>query len=132
MATDKDTFKMNTMQKNKLIAEFMGFELNDTDQYYVPNLGSFEDFLLQFHNNWNWLMKVVEKIESLGYFLMAYEFEDDEKNEKSGEFWAQISDKLLIDINSLINLTGQPSKLVATYTAVVEFIKWYNQQEKLK
>ena len=97
MATDKDTFKMNTMQKNKLIAEFMGFELNDKDQYYVPNLGSFEDYLLQFHNNWNWLMKVVEKIETLfnngididiftdGTVITQYRFSDKGKLQQGKE-----------------------------------------------
>ncbi len=43
---------MNTQENNKLIADFMGYEENP----YV---------IMQYHNNWIWLMDVVEKIKNI-------------------------------------------------------------------
>jgi len=50
---------MNTQENNKMIAEFMGYELigntyskkNGMDWFIEP----------QYHNSWDWLMPVVEK-----------------------------------------------------------------------
>ncbi len=49
----------NIEENNKLIAEFMNVDHVDIDQAY-------EDYgELKYHTSWDWLMPVVEKIESL-------------------------------------------------------------------
>ena len=101
---------------NKIIAEFLG---------YIDNGCSEEGFLidpetnydicidsLQYHLDWNWLMEVVEKIESLGFFFEI----------KSN--WVRITKKREIIV---IRWEQDKNKIEATYNACVEFIKWYNE-----
>ena len=64
------------MESNKLIAEFMGMEnerhsdgrylfTTDIDELKGADTRFWEQ--LYFHVSWDWLIPVVEKIESLGY-----------------------------------------------------------------
>jgi hypothetical protein len=122
---------MNTTENNKLIAEFMGFENhlknNGVTKVYIDNkeyIQNWECFNkeknvlitpieMKFHSDWNWLMEVVEKIESLKVIVEIREnvcyIETSSKN-----YYSELED----------------TKLQATYKAVVEFIKWYNQQNQ--
>ena len=109
---------MNT-ENNKLIAEFMGYEVEQDLYGGIPVTGmktitSTTD-TLKFHNNWNWLMEVVEKIESLGYWL----------NRINGDVWiVNNNDKVII--NNSMHQGG----IEASYNAVVDFIKWYNIEKQ--
>lgn len=119
-------------ENNKLIAEFLvknegglvKLEENifsTIDEFEIP-----DDYLtlkdLKYHKDWNWLMEVVEKIESL----------PDEEN--NGAFFFEIyqdsvsiifsNDDYIID---LINVMGQGSRINNVYQAVVEFIQLYNK-----
>lgn len=116
---------MNT-ENNKLIVEFMGASPNNGGEYDItsvtPDRYSVNPFLpklcfiseMQFHVSWDWLMPVVEKIESVGgdvaiYFKTTCIRHTYLANELSHE---------------------SKSKIEAAYKAVVEFIKWYNSQPK--
>ncbi len=67
-----------TKVSNKLIAEFMGYENLGTltkPMYEYGESGgcrSLED--LWYHESWNWLMPVIEKIESLGKGFIHKEY----------------------------------------------------------
>ena len=53
---------------NILIAEFMGLErLSDATNSMYHHEGDFIGRNLEYHTSWDWLMPVVQKIESLGY-----------------------------------------------------------------
>ena len=103
-----------TQENNQLIAEFMGFtqEKNigwyDNDMLMSQNVydsqdGNCFDELL-FHTSWDWLMPVVSKCR--------------EESNAEDSHWEAIYYSLEgCDIN-------------VTYKAVVEFIKWYNEQNK--
>ena len=97
------------MESNKLIAEFMGKYCSKSIR---PQPKPYE-----YHEDWNWLMDVVERIESLGY-----------------EFFI-VEDRIKIAHNTdhstetIINFTLGGSKRDATYKAVVEFIKQYNDKQ---
>lgn len=109
---------VNTKYKteNSLIADFLNWtNLNDESfPEYVDFNGNFyssKDLL--FNSDWNWLMEVVEKIESYGF---TFEIK---KN------WARIRKKYE---NIVLRWEEDKTKIEATYNACIEFIKWYNQQ----
>ncbi len=91
---------MRTTEKNKLLAEFLGVQ--------------HQKMAMNFNSNWNLLMEVVEKIESLGFFFEI----------KSN--WVRITKKREIIV---IRWEQDKNKIEATYNACVEFIQWYNQNK---
>ena len=99
---------MNTTEKNKLIAIFMNQAIIDSNNNHKETY--------KYDIDWNWLMQVVEKIESLGndvlitsnYIQIAY---------NQGEEF------IVIELEGNI-------KIFAAYNACIEFIKWYNNQNK--
>ena len=122
---------MDTQENNKMIAEFMNY----------PDLGTEGDFsYLKYHTSWDWLMLVVEKIESI---------ELNDSNSTNYYDVCIMPDAVLIGLQSddlenpliLINKSeGVGSinhhvhlfekKRDAVYNAVVEFIEWYNEQNR--
>lgn len=109
-----------TITENEIIAQFMGFELMvfspDNIKCYNPKHNDGTISPVQFHTSWDWLIPVVEKIESLGY----------DTTMKPNELI--IWDK---DESPLIDCEFGETKLESAYKAVISFIHWYNQQEKL-
>ena len=112
----------NIIENNKLIAEFLGetkqpFEFSQFG--YINSLGEWKDTFfdnqLKFHSDWNWLMEVVEKIESLGYRI---------------EIVKHIC-RIYLSNKETIIISENTPKIEAVYIACVEFIKWYNNQNKV-
>ena len=105
---------------NKLIAEFMGLDS------FKDSLASLHQGKInvdvdvyeqaQYHTSWDWLMPVVEKIESLGYELII------------AESRCKINHNTDHSIEEVINIDIIGSKIEATYQVVVEFINEYNKQ----
>ena len=111
----------NIIENNKLIAEFMDFQPtslgwfdNEEHLINVEKDNTFDN--LKFHKDWNWLMEVVERIESMDFVL----------NIRQGHV-------------SIVNNSGktpfytgsdlvEESKIEAVYNACIEFIKWYNNK----
>ena len=101
------------MEENKLIVDFLNTDVNNDGTYELPKFGTIRpngDFKtsftleqMKFNKDWNWLMQVVDTIINL-------------KN-----VYAQDRQKVF---NSI-----QPN-ITTTYNGVVEFIKWYNEQNK--
>lgn len=112
-------------ENNTLLAQFLGWaeQKDPTERWF----GSFRDFNgnvhkntdrepLLFHSDWNFLMQVVEKIESLEeviYFRITSYVEIQYRSDKGLSF---------IHIRTI-------SKLEAVYQACVEFVKWYNENK---
>ena len=71
----------------------------------------------QYHKSWDWLMPVVEKIESLGYEFFIVEDR------------VEVSHNTDHSIETIIDLTFDGSKRDATYQGVVEFINEYNKNK---
>tara|TARA_R110001599_G_scaffold45944_2_gene135251 strand:+ start:216 stop:557 length:342 start_codon:yes stop_codon:yes gene_type:complete len=108
---------------NVLIAEFMGepYYYADEERYYYA-----DDEGMEFHTSWDWLMPVVEKIES---------FEDDDKcckyNVNIQQSWVEILDNENLDEIVFMTSCGTLlTKKELVYLAVVEFINWYNKNQK--
>lgn len=117
---------MNELENNKLIAEFMGITPNEAGVYHVSKHKGYSLENLLYHTSWDWLMPVVEKIES---------FQDGEDgdsmrghlyNFRIEQHFVYILDGESMDV--IIEMNGD-SKLDATYNAVVEFINQYNKNK---
>ncbi len=112
--------KVSTIEGNKLIAEFMGGEpfnfINEFDEIVC----GFEVYgsayplkSLEYHLSWDWLMPVVEKIES----LLLSDIEIEGKACKCQP------------LNNVKILSVANSKIEAVWCVVVDFIKWNNEQK---
>ena len=115
----------NIIENNKLIAEFLG-EIKQPFEFpqfgYINIMGDWKDTFfddqLKFHKDWNWLMEVVEKIESLSKEGETYMF-------SITKFSARVTYKG----SRIVDLPIDNTKIEAVYNACVEFIKWYNEQK---
>lgn len=123
------------IEGNKLIAEFMGAiitqcysyieDIQDGLEYYFSKENAPEDRLrysssgIKYHSSWDWLMSVVEKIESLGYSSEIYCI---------GGFENRL--QFFSGGVSPVKSRCFKLKIEAVYYTVVEFIKWYNAKSE--
>ena len=117
----------NIIENNKLIAEFMGFiadksfevklvdGINTSYYYYKDDVMCLPE-TMRYNSSWNWLMEVVEKIESLGNDILITSNYIQITYDKGEKF-------ITIELEGNI-------KIFAVYNACIEFIKWYNKQNK--
>ena len=113
------------MKDNKLIAEFMGFQKTNIGWYdseeTMPPLSNtydsntFDEHELAFHKSWDWLMPVVEKIESLGYDVII----------RQGTCEIRGEDVNGVEYDNFECFDSGKHK--TTYSAIVKFIKEYNE-----
>ena len=112
--------RTKTEENNELIADFMGIVFHDDEDKWYDADGLYLDGLY-FNESWDWLMPVVEKIESI---------EDEHRCAKYNVNTVQCFVEIVDNHTSeeIIELDGDTKK-EATYKAVVEFIKWYNENK---
>lgn len=119
---------------NELIAEFMEFKFNATDSfgnnnYKLPDV--YRTFLncshfdnLHFDKSWDWLIPVVEKIETLQLPQSIVSYTNSIEvmiysNECSIEYSGYQAGTIVS--------THEDTKIKAVYKAIVEFINYYNK-----
>ncbi len=105
---------MTTTEGNKIIAEFMG-AIKQRDNIYwfsiTPTPDSsygWNDFAMQYHSSWDWLMPVVQKIGEIDSEWLA-----DNRNEF-------IEPLMCASIFTSIK---------SVWDYVVLFIQWYNENK---
>ena len=111
------------MKENKLIAEFMNLNvvtINDIRINKNPYIESADGHTiqeLQYNTSWDWLMSVIEKIETLGYTF--------EKNyQPIYKDWQS----LIVKGNDILYQEFNDDSLKSSYYVLVEFIKQYNNE----
>lgn len=116
---------MKTIQEqNKMIAEFMGHTptLNGVYTITCPHEGiGFHIETMKYHWSWDWLMLVVEKIETLfdnGIDISIF------TDGTVIENWRTQDQIVRITAGEM----GFENKIEHCYLAVVKFIEWYNNQ----
>jgi len=123
------------IEHNTFIAKFMG--LSHNIHYRNPldknNILDAEDLL--FHSSWDWLMTVIEKIEREFLFFIGDQdesfltkvyyngYRDEDKKNRFETYCNSIFRDGIIK-------TYDDDKKVSAYMAVIEFIKWHNQDKK--
>ena len=116
---------------DKLIAEFMGVDfICANSRYIVTDEDWLEPYHHRFHNDWNWLMPLFEKIKYI----------EDNQEEFFGEDYYIISFEIdllngvdiKIDKKRIFMQTafGEGQLIDALHGGVIEFIKWYNKNDK--
>ena len=106
-----------TKESNKLIAQFMGYDIINADIIlYAINGIAYPINKLEYHQSWDWLMPVVEKIDTLFG-------EDDTVDDMINRVRKEVL--LFSPLNK-----GIVYNILFTYQAVVEFINDYNNHKK--
>jgi hypothetical protein len=103
------------IEGNKLIAEFMELKRGTTWKVWngYANFTEYND--LKYHESWDWLMPIVENIERIDWNVNINQvcciYDNQHKTTTSGKS---------------ISKSGA-TKIESVWLAVVDFIKWYNQ-----
>jgi len=97
------------IEGNKLIEAFMGEEFGYTDRGYHT--------VCRYHTSWGWLMPVVEKIHAETDVLVTIMYNCCKIH------W------MTIGVHEPIMIDEVPT-VEAVYTAILQFLTWYNQQTK--
>lgn len=94
-----------TIEGNRLIAEFLGWHLDPKRS-------------LKYNSSWNWLMPVVEKINSSGeYDVIIF------------KTTCHINDPDAILFETTYETSKKGSLIMDVWEVIVEFIQWYNNQK---
>lgn len=132
---------MEKIEKNKLIAEFMGvfdkilstgnihswsdapfyYTTEDTKEKVIKNICKYS----KYDSDWNWLMQVVEKIHSMQSYGVLIN--------PNGTYIQDEDDKVICMTFKNEEVNGEiisSSNIEATFNCCVEFIKWYNELNK--
>lgn len=112
------------LECNCLIAKFMKVDYSGKEK------------CLKYHSSWDWLMLVVSEIENIGSIVEihgtrhAFEKINLHYCRLHYSVFNTVTDKYVTDEVVLFkyNTEFNISKINCVYKAVVEFIKWYNQQ----
>lgn len=127
---------------NVLIANFMfpdlqkeiddGNVILDGNLWVKATMISKDYSMLKYHCDWNWLMEVVDKIESIEDRNLAVKLEN-------GGSWGQNLFSIVIASNTAnicgdagytkydeFKTNGGSSKIEAVWLTVIDFIDWYN------
>ncbi len=127
---------MNTTKNNKLIAEFMSIPvINETSGIITPmykavGLGGWcREDELKYNLRWDWLMPVVEKIEDLVTMEALPTFAGQPFSVEVGAYGVQVTADNGLTKTPFKKIAGKLSKIERTYKAVVQFIKWYNENK---
>lgn len=100
------------LEGNKLIAEFMGVKYNHSLKQWHYSAGEWYEEL-KYDYSWDWLMPVVEKINTMGFTVTI-------------KGVACMTDAN-VEIGGAINgITGY-AFIENVYLSVVHLIKWYNK-----
>jgi hypothetical protein len=115
----------NAKEYNELCAEFLGVDINYSKEVYKDSISPLRQYIhnkpkseeLLFDTDWNWIMEVVEKIESSFNGFVLFKIEDESC------FVSAISTK------NYNNHTEMSTKKEAVVQAIWKFLNWYKDNK---
>ena len=111
------------MNDNKLIAEFDEVVFHDDENQYYSKYGLHIGSTLEYHTDWNWLIPVVDKIESIrGVYRRG-------GMTKGGQQHNATETRYVMEYGMHDKVMGYAyanRRIDAEYQAVVQFIKEFN------
>lgn len=110
--------KETIIKGNKVIAKFMDVAFTEEDFIYDRSISNSNADTVRYHRDWNWLMKVKEKIEALKNG--SYGFTADPWSVEITEFISGNEEKIVV-VQKEIN----ESCIDIYWQAVVEFLEIY-------
>jgi hypothetical protein len=118
---NKQELAEQILEGNKLIAEFVGYKQHNHGSYKTFEIDGrhIYESVVQYNTKWEWLMPVVEKIESLGF-----QFHIGNEGAAIKKWWFRGN---VPDLGSV-----QETKIAATWEICIRFIQWYNNQTPTK
>ena len=122
------------IEGNKLIAEFMGLNIGHDGKKLDPGVFTVNGYIttttmLKYHSSWDCLMPVVEKIAST-VIKGRPPFNSDQFVRVELNVNGYVKIENLRDTPIFTNVSIEGSLINATYKAVIQFIRWYNNQPK--
>jgi len=115
MENEHKDLKINNaraLTDNELIAKFMGLPLTkEMPEFGTGNWKEVPSQKWKYHESWDWLMDVVEKIERLGNCCEI-----------------GITKCKIYSVDYNVETTYGATKIQAVFNAVVDYIKWYNSE----
>ena len=102
------------LEGNKLIAEFMGVDVDSYTSYAEELRKCYSESDLEYHSSWDWLMPVVDELMAL----------------KKCDILIYAKNLVVISYNGETQSYYTMSLIENVWLAVVELIKWYNSQNK--
>jgi hypothetical protein len=121
------------IDNNNLIAEFMGNKIvyDGISHHFYYNDNNCMPKVIQtknlYNSSWNWIMKVVDKIESLKY-ISIYISKTYLCKKHRVEISYEAPDYQHSQNNKTIFIESE-SKIECVFFACVEFIVWYNSNK---
>lgn len=120
------------IEGNKLIALFMGATISDKGIVLLKEWHDNHKFCevsdLKYHSSWDWLMPVVEKITRIP---LPYKQDDGRQDTHWPRTFGMLDEwgNPMFRFNCGKLFTAD-TLIEATYKAIVDFIEWYNNQNK--
>ena len=127
-----------TIEEQKILAEFVGSKTQDVSSvesiprvdYFIEGIGWVREDNLKFNSSWDWLMSVVEKIESISFGkFTGFNMGSSKISASFMGFLKEVNEEGLI-LEPIIKPQKGKDRFECTYKAVVEFVKWYNKMHK--
>lgn len=106
--------------RNILIAEFMVGVVKKNYNGFEIDGKPYHETQLKYHSSWDWLMPVIEKIESLDYIDYC---QIQSTKTLGGVFYSTY-------ISKTFNTTSYESKIKSVYNAVIKAINYHNEREQ--
>lgn len=114
------------LSDNEIIAQFLGLPLTKEEPKFTGGFKTVPSIRWRYDRSWDWLMPVVEIIETKGYDVRIEHITERHDGVDKRKDICSIQDRIG---NDLVYVDDGLTKLESTYKAVVRFIREIHRAE---